>query len=579
MRKLFYRIKIFNEEGREHANIEIPYHKREVRVRDIEARVIRASGEIVEFEGKILEKTLAKTRKKSVQAKTFTLPEIQSGDVIEYRYKLKLRKSYIFSTYWPIQEQLFIRDAEISLRPEKYLKRGYSRNLPKNAELHEERDGVWRYTMHDLPPLLDEVHMVPSQVLQARIHVVYGWWIEGKDPEAFWQETVGEIWGEFIEKFMKKSRRLRSVVDTLVSPEDTPETKLRKLYDAVQGIRNLSYEEFYTKKERWEENLDRRDWAGDVWDLRYGSDWEIARLFTTLCRAAGFDAYIIFVSGRDDHFFDNNLPDPEQLDGELTVVELPGGTRYFDPGTRFAPFGELSWENQGTTALRIVDERGELLNTPVSNSEDNQLQRNITLELSPDGSARAKVVSRYRGQRALDFRNELFQLSDQQREHRFRSDVEDALPGAQVTETAWDGLEDTSRPVEFRYSLELPGFAQVMGSRLVVSPMLFAVESRLKSWKRKSPVYVHYAYSEIETVTVVPPQGFEVEVLPPSQNHEESVGSYTFETSRENSAVRLRRKFSIDRLLFQPGPQYEVLKRHLDRVQAGDELQFVFRRL
>jgi hypothetical protein len=579
VRELFYRIKIFNDEGREHANIEIPYNKREFRVMNIEARVVRASGEIAEFKGEILEKTLAKTRKKHLQAKTFTLPEIQPGDVIEYRYKLKLRRDYIFSTYWPIQERLFIRDAAISLRPAKYLKRGYSRNLPENAELREGRDGIWRYTMHDLPPLLDEALMAPAQVLQARIHVVYGWWIEGKDPATFWQETVGEAWGKLIEKYMKKPRRLRSVVETLVSPQDTPEGKLRKLYDAVQGIRNLSYEEFYTKKERWEEDLDTRDWAGDVWDLGYGNDWEIARLFTALCRAAGFDADIVFVSERDDHFFDSKLPDADQLDGELTVVDLPGGTRYFDAGTRFAPFGELGWESQGTTALRVTNKRGEFVTTPVSNSENNQLQRDITLELSPDGNAQAKVVSRYRGQRALDFRNQLFKLSDRQREHRFRSDVEDGLPGARVTKTSWVGLEDTNGPVEFHYSLELPRFAQVLGSRLVLSPMLFAVESELKSWKRESPVYIHYPYSEIQTVTIVPPQGYEVEVLPLPRNRTGVVGSYAFETSRESGGALLRRKFSIDGFIFQPGPQYTLLKRHLDLVQAGDELQLVFRRL
>jgi hypothetical protein len=578
VRELFYRIKIFNDEGKKHANIEIPYNKTSIKVDDIEARVVQPDGEVIEFSGPILEKTLAKIRRDSRLAKTFTLPEIRPGSVIEYRFSFRLRPGWGFNSYWSFQEPLFIREVQVSFKAAKEAMRWFSRNVPVDTELREGAQGFWSFDLHNLPPLLDEVNGVPSRELQVRIHTIYG--LRGQDdPTTFWQEEIGELWAKDADDFMKKPKRLRSVVDALISPEDTPEQKLRKLYKAVQRrIRNLSYEEYYTREERWEENLGRRDWAGDVWRLRYGYDWEIARLFTALCRAAGFDANIVFVSERDDHFFDRNLFDADQLDGELTVVELADGPRYFDAGTRFAPFGELGWENQGTTGLRVVNKRGEFVTTPSSAPQKNSIQRDVTLELSPDGDARADVVVQYYGQRALDSRNELFSISDRQREHRFRSGVEDALPGARITQASWSGLGAPSSPLEFRYSIELPGFAQVLGARLVVRPALLAAQSGLMRWKRESPVYTRFANSQVQTVKVMPPEGFELEFLPDPQNQTGVVGGYSLETSREGAAVIVRREFSINGVLFEPGVEYVALKEHLDRVQAGDELRLVFRR-
>ena len=164
------------------------------------------------------------------------------------RKKLKLKKGYGFNSYWPLQESLFIRESRVSLKPAKLAMRAFSRNFPDGTELLE-KGGVSSMTLRDLAPLSEEAHTIPPREQQARLHVLYGW-AGKKDPATFWQEDVGEPWADITEKFMKKPRQLRSVVESVVSPEDSPEQKLRKLYDAVQKIRNLSYEEYYTNKER-----------------------------------------------------------------------------------------------------------------------------------------------------------------------------------------------------------------------------------------------------------------------------------------------------------------------------------------
>jgi len=58
----------------------------------VRARTIKPDGSSVNFEGKVLDKTIVKGRGVKYHAKTFTLPDVQVGGIIEYYYTAILRK-------------------------------------------------------------------------------------------------------------------------------------------------------------------------------------------------------------------------------------------------------------------------------------------------------------------------------------------------------------------------------------------------------------------------------------------------------------------------------------------------------
>lgn len=80
----YFRIKILTEEGRKYADIEIPFFKGRSDVGTIRARTIRPDGSIAEFDGKVFDKSIAKAKGLKYLAKTFTLPDVQVGSIIEY---------------------------------------------------------------------------------------------------------------------------------------------------------------------------------------------------------------------------------------------------------------------------------------------------------------------------------------------------------------------------------------------------------------------------------------------------------------------------------------------------------------
>jgi hypothetical protein len=112
----YLRIKILTEAGRKYADIEIPFLKDNADVVNIKARTIRPDGSIVNFDGKIFEKSIYKTRGAKYLAKTFTLADIQVGSIVEYYYTYDFREHYVFGSHWILSEELFTRDARFSLK-------------------------------------------------------------------------------------------------------------------------------------------------------------------------------------------------------------------------------------------------------------------------------------------------------------------------------------------------------------------------------------------------------------------------------------------------------------------------------
>jgi hypothetical protein len=82
-----YRIKVLTEEGKKYADIEIPYGKELSRISDLKARTVRPDGTSVEFKGEIFERTVVKAKGVKFLARTFSLPDVQVGTIIEYKYK------------------------------------------------------------------------------------------------------------------------------------------------------------------------------------------------------------------------------------------------------------------------------------------------------------------------------------------------------------------------------------------------------------------------------------------------------------------------------------------------------------
>lgn len=130
------RIKVLTEEGRAYADVEIPYLAKGTTIEGIRGRTVRPNGSVIPFDGTTFDKVVAKYRRLLYEAKTFALPGVEVGSVIEYAYTLRWKErlpdyvrnsaGYIFqegwtvpTTTWTVQQKLFARHAVFIIRPVK----------------------------------------------------------------------------------------------------------------------------------------------------------------------------------------------------------------------------------------------------------------------------------------------------------------------------------------------------------------------------------------------------------------------------------------------------------------------------
>jgi hypothetical protein len=87
------RIKVFAEEGKAYADVEIPYFAKSTTIGDIRGRTVRPDGTVITFNGTVFDKVVAKYRRLRYEAKAFTLPGVEVGSVIECAYTMRWKES------------------------------------------------------------------------------------------------------------------------------------------------------------------------------------------------------------------------------------------------------------------------------------------------------------------------------------------------------------------------------------------------------------------------------------------------------------------------------------------------------
>jgi len=215
---VYKRIKIFREEGKKFADVEIPYIEKSTRVEEIQARVTSPSGKAENFSGAIYDKEIVKLRKFRYNIKAFTLPNVEIGSVIEYSYRLHwhsdipdvfknpsqylIRESIAYpAADWEIQQDIPVRHGHFSLHPFKAARTvTYMQNLPKDAVNRTLPDGSVELEVNFVSGFQKEDYSPPEENLKIRVDVYYILNLNS-DPTFYWLSLAhyeAESYNKFI---------------------------------------------------------------------------------------------------------------------------------------------------------------------------------------------------------------------------------------------------------------------------------------------------------------------------------------------------------------------------------------------
>lgn len=581
----YVRIKILTEEGRKQADVEIPFLKGNDDVVHLHARAIRPDGSITDFDGKVFEKTIVKARGLQYMAKTFTLPDVQVGGIIEYFYTYDFKENMLYESHWILSQDLFTKAAKFSLKPYTGGSYGTSWNvrwswqgLPPGTNQPQQGlgDKVVRLESHNIPAFQTEDFMPPENELKARVDFVYSNQPFVQDVDKYWKK-VGKELNSYVEDFVGKRKAMEDVVAQIVSPNDPPEVKLRKIYDRVQQLRNRSYE---VQKTQQEEKRDKEREPGnveEVWKRGYASGSNLTWLYLGLVRAAGFEAYGVYVSDRRNYFFSRSLMDRTKLDSNVVLVKLNGKDVYFDPGAAFTPFGLLEWSETGVPGLRLDKDGGNWIISVLPQASESRIERSAKLTLDDTGGLEGKVTVTFTGLEAMVRRVEEQHGDETERKKYLEEQVKQYIPvGAELDLTNQPDWKSSSQPLVAELTLKIPGWVSGAGRRALMPVGIFSATEKhtFEHANRVHPVYFDFPFQKMDDVTIDLPLGWEIQSLPQPQNQDGRVITYNLKAEKDSNSLHLTRMMTVDVMLLEP-KYYAALRNFFQVMRTGDEGQIV----
>jgi hypothetical protein len=594
---VYVRIKVLQEKGKELATVHLPYWHGNFKIADIKARTIHSDGTVIPLAGKPEDLLLSKTssgngEQMQINSKVFTLPSVEVGSILEYRYDLRYDDDHVSSPTWEIQRPYFVHHARYTFTPFKaFLPGGTSMGLtdahgnsvntliwykvlPAGVDMKADVAGVFHLEVTDIPAAPDEEFMPP---LDGMLYQVKFYYKSSRDSAQYWIDEA-KRWSKEVDHFAEPSKTIKEAVAGIIAPGDSDLDKAKKLYKAVQALDNTDYSRKKTDAELKQLKLKVARHAEDTWAQKSGSSQDIALLYLAMLRAAGLNANDMKVVDRSERVFAMGLLDFDQLDDDIVVLNIAGKDISLDPGEKMCPFQTVRWTHSGTAGIVQGDHVRSLAITPEQTYTSNKLTRNGDLTIDEHGAVTGQLTFVMLGQEALAWRQLALRNDQDELKKQFDRSLESAVPdGIEAHIDHFLGLDDPDANLIAIVKVH-GNLGAATSKRLLVPGFFFQTRGShpfVNQEKRLEPVDMHYGDTVSDQIVYRLPANMSVEGAPqdtkiPWQGH----AVFATKTAAAPNQITIARIFARGFSSVKP-EEYQDLRGFYQKVAAADQAQLV----
>jgi hypothetical protein len=569
----YLRIKIFTERGVEsEGKVELAYLNG-TSVKDIAARTIKPDGTIIELKkDAIFERTLVRAGGLKLKAKSFALPGVEPGAVIEYRWREV--KPTQFYTRLQFQRDIPAQSIKYYIKPIQDSPYGM-RSMTFHGQptsFVKEKNGFYSTTMTNVPAFRREPRMPPDDEVRTWMLIYYSA-ERDPSPDKFWKAHGKTIY-EAYKSATNPNDEVKQATAKIAGDATEPEQKLRKIFefcrDEIKHTDDDASGLSLAERNKLKENKS----PADTLKRKMGTGADVDLLFAAMARAAGFEARVATLADRSDIFFDPSFPDDYFLGSYNIAVKVGDAWRFYDPANMYVPFGMLRWQEEGQRALVSDPKEPFFAETPLSGSDKTAQKRTAKLRLSEDGTLEGDVRVEYTGHLAVERKEYNDDDSPAQREQTLLDSVKAQISNAELSDIKIENVTDPVKPFVYTYHLRVPDYAQRTGKRLFVQPALFqrGTGALFPTGTRQHAIYFHYPWADIDHVEITCPEGYTLDhAEAPGSFSLGPTGSYAVQLgiAKDNRTLVYNRVFKFNQILF-PADNYQQLKRVFDVLYEQD---------
>ena len=562
------RIKIYNKNGLDFAKNEIILadnsNGTEI-VSGLKAYTYNLDGENV-VEAKlskenIFDEKINKYRKK----KTFTLPNVKEGSVIEYEYKIN-SPFYFSIDEFSFQSSIPIKKLEAIFRAPKYFVfkptyKGYMPIRPKVETKMDARMGedvvITSYNFSNVPSMKDEVYV--DNIKNYRSGISYELQtinIPGRYFKSYtrsWDDVTKSIYDypDFGDE-LKKTGYFETDIDPLISSTSNRDERIKVIFDFVK--KKMNWNSYYAVgcdkgvKTAYKENT--------------GNVAEINLMLTAMLRHAQINANPVLVSTKSHGI--PLFPTSDGFNYVICAVEIPDGLILLDATDKNATLNVLP--------TRAINWMGRLIRKEGSSAEVNLLPNtnakevvNANISLNEDASLEGKIRHQYTDHMALSHRTNYGSMD----QNEYIEKLENRFDGIEIEEYSIDNMNDANKPIVETFNFSKDTGAEIIGGKIYISPLMFFSmrENPFKLDKRDFPIDFIYPTSARYLINIQIPEGYKVESQPENLAMvlPDELGKFVFNMKSQGNTLQVVVTSEINTGIV-PATYYDSIKNYFGQI-------------
>ncbi len=584
------RAKIFSERGIENfAKIDLHYDN-ESEIRDIAVRTVTPGGQSLELTRKdIYDRENFRVGKAHAKARSFSPAGLQPGAIVEYTYT-EIRDGWRWYVPMYFQGDLPARHVRYKFRTidfgslttsdrARLSVRVLAFNMPIPV-LKSDTDRYYTFEQRAVRAAKEEPFQPPRLNTESSLIVCYS--LDKRlAPKLYWTRE-GEDLHERMLKETKPTKLVLTTLESIVAPTDTPEQKLRKIYEFCRTklLNRVSSAAGFSQSQR--EKFKPNETASDTLKIGHGYGEDLNIVFVALARAAGLDAR--YAAANDCTFlpFDANITEPFMVSDLIAAVQVDQHWQFFEPGALYLPYATPHWRNSGTGVLIAAPKDATIITTPDAPPMASPLKRKAILTLDAEGTLEGDVTIEYDGHQAYGRKWTLHDKGNAELEEYIRNEIRERLKLAELSGIKVENAANPAAPLKISFHIRVPEYADRTGSRLFLQPAVFQknAASELTEKVRRTPLAFEYAHADTDEIRIAPPPGYELEeASAPTPMDLGALGTYvaTLSVAKNTGTLVYRRNFVLKAISISV-QYYEIVREAFENIHSRDAHTITLRR-
>ncbi len=312
-------------------------------------------------------------------------------------------------------------------------------------------------------------------------------------------------------------------------------------------------------------------------EKKYGDCKGLSMFMYAVLKTLGIKSHMVLINR--ETYDDGVDPDFASNRFNHAILMIPDGKEniWLECTSKTALFGSLDASTENRNAVVITDKGGVLMNTPVSQSKNNTFRVSTVIELDEEGGGVCKSNIQATGEYKEELLNYLAETKkDEQKQYLVRR-----IGYKQPDEIVISRIEDP-RSYHTNVTLAIEKVSEfTAGSKMFLAPHIYKFWSfsMPATQKRERDYYFETPFIKTDTTIYKLPEGFEVDVLPPSKSFECGNASYSTSHTYDAGSRTIKGLTTLELKNHRIVPaEYQELKLFFDKVLKEESQRLVIKR-